>query len=119
MPTKAKKMISADTCEKVVKVQAKNAVNSYRQKAKGDRKKPNEYAMFVKQHMQNPKVKRLPVTQRMGAIALMWQDAKKKQHVQFFDMSDFDDKPSKPKGNIHDINKARKALISPDEKKHG
>jgi hypothetical protein len=118
MPTKAKKMISADTCAQVSKVQAKNAVNSYRQKEKGGRAKPNAYAMFVRQHMQDPKVKRLPVTQRMGAIALLWADAKKKQHVQFFDMSDFDNKPSKPKGNIHEINKARKALLG-DEKKHG
>ena len=80
---KETKMISADTCEKVAKVQAKNAVNSYRQKAKGGRAKPNAYAMFVKQHMQDPKVKRLPVTQRMGSIALMWQDTKKKKHVKF------------------------------------
>ena len=113
-------MVSAKTCDQVIKVQAKNAVNAYKQKIKGDRRQANKYALFVKQHMQDPKVKRLPVNQRMGAIALLWADAKKKQHVLFYDMSDFDDKPSKakPKGNVHEINKARQKLIRDDEKKH-
>jgi hypothetical protein len=114
-----KKMVSAKMCDQVIKVQSKNAVNAYRQKAKGDRASPNQYAIFVKQHMQDPKVKRLPVKQRMGAIALLWADAKKKQRVMFMDMSDLDDKPSKskPKGNFREINKARQKLIRDDEKK--
>tara|TARA_R110000803_G_scaffold14544_2_gene40381 strand:- start:441 stop:749 length:309 start_codon:yes stop_codon:yes gene_type:complete len=91
----AKKMVSLKDCEKVSKVQAYNAVNSYRQKSKGKRKIPNEYALFVRQHMQDPKVKRLPLKKRMGAIALLWKDAKKQQHVFFMDMSDFDDKEEK------------------------
>ena len=115
-----KKMVSSKDCERVSKVQSQNAVNSYRQKAKGDRKKPNEYAMFVRQHMQDPKVKRLDVNKRMGAIALLWKEAKKKQRVMFMDMSDFDDKKdnkAKPKGNFREINKARQKLIKDDEKK--
>ncbi len=115
------KMVSAKLCDQVIKVQSKNAVNSYRQKSKGKRASPNEYALFVKQHMQQPKIKRLPVNQRMGAIAILWKEFKKKDHVQFFDMSDFDDKKDKKdkkKGNIHQINKERKTKIRDDEKKH-
>jgi hypothetical protein len=116
MPPK-KKMVSLKDCERVSKIQSQNAVNAYRKKSSGDRSSPNEYAMFVKQHMQDVKVKRLPVRERMGAIALLWADFKKKQHVIFMDMSDFDDKPSKPKGNFREINKARQKLIKDDEKK--
>ena len=118
MPPK-KKMVSAKTCDQVIKVASQNAVNAYKQKIKGDRKQPNAYALFVKQHMQLPKVKRLPVRERMGAIASMWREAQKKQHVLFYDMSDFDDKPSKakPKGNFKQINKERRKDLD-DEKKH-
>lgn len=118
MPPK-KKMVSLKDCEKVSKIQSQNAVNAYRKKSRGDRSTPNQYALFVKQHMQDEKVKRLPVNQRMGAIASLWREAKKKQHVIFMDMSEFDDKPSKskPKGNFREINKARQKLIKDDEKK--
>jgi len=114
-----KKLISAKDCDKVIKVSSQNAVNAYKKKIKGNRKNPNKYSMFVRQHMQDPKVKRLPVNQRMGAIALLWADAKKKQRVIFMDMSDFDDKPSKakPKGNFKQINKERRKDLD-DEKKH-
>ena len=115
-----KKMVSSKMCDQVIKVQSKNAVNAYKQKSKGDRSKPNEYAMFVRHHMQNAKVKRLPVKQRMGAIALLWKEFKKKDHVKFMDMSDFDDKKdkkAKPKGNFKQINKERRKDLD-DEKKH-
>ena len=111
-----KKLISAKMCDQVIKVASQNAVNSYKQKIKGNRKNPNKYAMFVRQHMQDQKVKRLPVNQRMGAIALLWADFKKKDHVQFFDMSDFD-KKDKKKGNFKQINKERRKDLD-DEKKH-
>ena len=114
-----KKLISAKDCDKVIKVSSQNAVNAYKKKSSGSRSKPNEYAMFVRQHMQDPKVKRLPVKQRMGGIALLWADAKKRQRVMFMDMSDLDkkDKKAKPKGNFKQINKERRKDLD-DEKKH-
>ena len=51
-----KKMVSSKMCDQVIKVQSKNAVNAYKQKSKGKRSSPNEYAIFVKQHMQQEKM---------------------------------------------------------------
>ena len=72
-----KKMISHKECEKFAKINAQNAVNSYKQSKKRPPRQPTEYNKFVKQHMQSAKVKALP----QKAVATMWAEAKKKKNV--------------------------------------
>jgi ribosomal protein L31E len=79
MPTK--KMISVKECEKFAKINAQNAVNSYKQSKKRKPRAPSEYNKFVKQHMQADKIKNLPQNQRFKAVAAMWADQKKKKNV--------------------------------------
>ena len=79
MPTK--KMISVKECEKFAKINAQNAVNSYKQSKKRPPRAASEYNKFVKQMMQSAKVKNLPQNQRFKAVAAMWAEAKKKKNV--------------------------------------
>ena len=76
-----KKMISHKDCQKFADVNAKNAVNSYKQSKKRPPRQPTEYNKFVKQMMQSSKVKSLPQTQRFKAVAEMWKDKKKQTKV--------------------------------------
>ena len=75
------KMISIKDFENFSKINAKNAVNSYKQSKKRAPRQPTEYNNFVKQMMQNPKVKNLPQKQRFKAVASLWSESKKKKNV--------------------------------------
>ena len=77
----AKRMISEKECEDFSKINAKNAVNSYKQSKKRAPRQPTEYNNFVKQMMQATKVKNLPQTQRFKAVGALWAEKKKQKNV--------------------------------------